>query len=95
MSNELDDPVVQAQINERQALRDALKDLADTATEAEFRAAVEAAYGQCWSTDQFTEDFEMLEFMAPWVLVRRKSDGVRGTLKFWHRPRLYFFFEEE
>ena len=32
-------------------------------------------------------------FTAPDVLVVRKSDGVRGTLGFTHRPRVYCNFQ--
>ena len=31
--------------------------------------------------------------MAPLVVVRRKSDGVKGSLMFQHSPRFYFGFE--
>jgi hypothetical protein len=33
--------------------------------------------------------------MAPMVIVRRKSDGVRGTLFFQHDPRYYWGFNAE
>lgn len=46
--------------------------------------------GQKWTTDELMKDFEVLGFMAPFVAVRRKSDDVRGTLEFAHRPRVYF-----
>jgi hypothetical protein len=49
--------------------------------------------GQTWTTEQLREEFEVARFMAPFVLVRRKSDGVRGTLTFRHVPRVYFDFE--
>jgi hypothetical protein len=40
-----------------------------------------------------TQDFEVMGFLAPLVVVRRRADGVKGSLEFWHRPRLYFRFE--
>ena len=43
-----------------------------------------------WSTTELQRDFEVLGFAAPYVDVRRKSDGARGTLEFTHRPRVYF-----
>lgn len=49
--------------------------------------------GQTWTTEQLREEFEVLGFMAPFVVVRRKSDQVRGTLTFRHHPRVYFDFE--
>jgi hypothetical protein len=49
--------------------------------------------GQTWTTEQLQKEFEVQGFMAPLVVVRRKSDGVRGTLTFRHAPRVYFDFE--
>jgi hypothetical protein len=34
----------------------------------------------------------IIAFLAPLVVVRRKADGVKGSLEFQHRPRLYFNF---
>ena len=56
------------------------------------REPLEVRYGQVWDTDQLTNDFEVTGFMAPLVVVRRKSDGVLGSLEFQHHPRLYFNF---
>ena len=44
------------------------------------RAALEAKHGQVWDTDQLQQDFEALGFMAPLVVLCRRSDGVRGSL---------------
>ena len=57
------------------------------------REALENQYGQVWSTDQLSEDFEVLGFMAPLVVVRRKSDGRKGSLEFQHSPRIYFNYQ--
>ena len=46
--------------------------------------------GQQWSTEELTHDFEVEGFAAPFVVVRRRSDGQRGTLEFTHAPRVYF-----
>ena len=54
------------------------------------REALEAEHGQVWSTDQLSEDFEAIGFMAPLIVVRRRADGVKGSLEFQHSPRLYF-----
>lgn len=59
------------------------------------REYLEAKHGQVWDTDQVREEFEVLGFMAPFVIVRRKSDGVRGSLIFQHDPRFYFEFQPE
>ena len=65
----------------------------DKATE---RARLEEIYGQgkVFDTDQVREQFEVLSFMAPFVMVRRKSDNKRGTMEFQHNPRFYFNFVE-
>jgi hypothetical protein len=49
---------------------------------------------QTWTTEQMTADFEVLEYAAPYVAVRRKADSVVGTLEFTHSPRVYFDFHE-
>jgi len=56
------------------------------------RAALEAQYGQVWDTKQLSVDFEVIGFMAPFVIVRRKSDDKKGSLEFQHNPRFYFNF---
>lgn len=45
-----------------------------------------------WTTDEVREQFEVLGFMAPFVAVIRRSDGVKGSLEFNHSPRVYFNF---
>ena len=57
------------------------------------REALEAEHGQVWDTKQLGDDFEVLGFAAPLVVVRRKSDGVKGSLMFQHNPRYYFGFQ--
>ena len=56
------------------------------------RQRLETSYGQVWDTAQLSEQFEVLGFMAPYVVVRRKSDGRKGSLEFQHSPRFYFNF---
>lgn len=58
------------------------------------RAKLESAYGQVWNTSELSTDFEVISFMAPFVVVRRKSDGHKGSLMFQHSPRYYFRFTE-
>ena len=48
-----------------------------------------------WTTNQLTEEFSVLSFVAPFVVVVRKSDGVKGSLEFTHSPRTYFNFVED
>jgi hypothetical protein len=47
-----------------------------------------------WDTEALKRDFKVIQFMAPLVLVVRKSDGKEGTLRFNHHPRVYWDFEE-
>ena len=57
------------------------------------RAALEAQYGQVWTTDELTDEFEAIGFLAPFLVVRRRSDGTKGSLEFQHDPRFYFNFQ--
>lgn len=52
----------------------------------------QADTGPRWDTQELQRDFEVLSFMAPYVIVRRRSDGVQGALEFTHLPRVYFGF---
>jgi len=56
------------------------------------REALEAIHGQVWNTEELDRDFTVDGFMAPLVVVRRKSDGAKGSLYFQHAPRFYFGF---
>ncbi len=64
-------------------------------SEAAERSALEARYGHVWSTSELSQDFEVLEFGAPFVVVRRKENGKLGSLLFQHHPRFYFAFQED
>jgi hypothetical protein len=69
------------------------KMLADINAQPGSREYLEAQHGQVWDTSQLSDDFEVIGFMAPVVVVRRRSDGQKGSLMFQHHPRLYFCFE--
>ena len=56
------------------------------------REALVAIHGQVWNTEELSRDFEVLGFLAPLVVVRRRSDGAKGSLYFQHIPRFYFGF---
>lgn len=56
------------------------------------RTEVPVAEQECWTTEELRRDFEVLGFQAPYVVVRRRADGVEGTLEFVHAPRVYFSF---
>ncbi len=57
------------------------------------RARLEAEYGKVWSTHQMREDFEVIGFGAPLVVVTRKADNKKGSLEFQAHPRFYFNFQ--
>jgi hypothetical protein len=49
-----------------------------------------------WDTDGLGRDFEILGFLAPFrLVVRRKSDGVKGSLEYTRQPRWYFNFQPD
>lgn len=43
-----------------------------------------------WNTDELREDFDVLGFALGYVVVKRKADGVIGSLEFDHAPRRYY-----
>lgn len=57
------------------------------------REALEAQYGQVWNTEELSRDFEVIGFLAPYVIVCRKSAGKKGSVEFQHQPRFYFGFK--
>jgi hypothetical protein len=66
--------------------------LAEINAEPGSREALAAEHGQVWDGEQLRQDFEVIGFLAPLVVVRRKADGVKGSLEFQHMPRFYFNF---
>jgi antirestriction protein ArdC len=64
--------------------------LAQISAEPGTREALEARHGQVLDSRQLADQYEALGFLAPYVVVRRKSDGLRGSLEFQHDPRFYF-----
>lgn len=49
---------------------------------------------EVWTTDELRAQFDVRGFAAPFVVVKRKADGVQGVLTFQHDPRFYFAFKE-
>jgi hypothetical protein len=81
-------------MSEHRIIEDARRHLQqEVNSNAQEREALEAEHGQCWDTDELQRDFEVVGFCAPFVVVKRKSDGAKGSLMFQHYPRLYFRFE--
>lgn len=58
------------------------------------RAALEKEHGQVWTTEELRQQFEVLGFAMPLAVVKRKSDGKKGSLFFQVNPRFYFGWEE-
>jgi hypothetical protein len=54
------------------------------------REQLEVKHGRTWNTTELTDEFEVQGFMAPFVVVRQRATGKRGTLMFQHYPRFYF-----
>lgn len=52
----------------------------------------ETAGEKTWTTAEMAAEFDVIGFAAPFVVVRRKADGVEGSLEFRHSPRVYFGF---
>lgn len=59
------------------------------------RAALEHVHGRVWNTQELGQDFNVHGFMAPFVVVTRKSDNIKGSMEFQHNPRYYYNFQPE
>jgi hypothetical protein len=69
--------------------------LAEINAEPKDRAALEAQYGEVFDTQELAAQYLVVGFLAPYVVVRRKCDGVLGSLEFQHRPRFFFNFHPD
>jgi len=56
------------------------------------RKALEIQHGQVWNTEELQDEFVVVGFMAPCVVVVRKSDQATGSMLFQHSPRYYWGF---
>ena len=59
------------------------------------RPALKERHGDVWDGVELGRDFEVIGFMAPLVVARRKSDGKRGSMEFQHHPRFYFNWRDD
>jgi hypothetical protein len=59
------------------------------------QADLAADDGRWWTTGEMTRDFEVIGYAAPFVVVKRRSDGQLGTLEFVHSPRVYFGWQPD
>jgi len=55
----------------------------------------EAIHGKVWTPEDFGHEFEIIGLFVSPMIVRRISDGARGTIEFQDSPRYYFNFREE
>ena len=62
-------------------------------SESDVRADLEARYGKVYNTDEMCAEFTAIGFAAPLVVVKRNSDGVKGSLFFTRSPRFYYGFK--
>ena len=65
--------------------------------EKEWKEALQNQYDgvqDIYTTNEATAKYEFIGFMAPYALVKDRVTGIKGTLEFTHRPRLYFNFKE-
>lgn len=69
--------------------------LVEISAEAAAREVLETKYGKVWDTQELAQEFEVIGFLAPYVVVKRKSDGKKGSLEFQHLPRFYFAWQED
>jgi hypothetical protein len=59
------------------------------------RSIVECRYGHVWSASELANEFAVVGFAAPFVVVKRKTDNQLGSLLFQHHPRYYFAFQKD
>lgn len=59
------------------------------------REVLQRRHGQVWDPQDLAREFEVLGFLAPYVVVQRRADGVVGSLEFQPHPRFYFNWEED
>ena len=59
------------------------------------KVTLERRHGKVWDLRGLATGFVVVGFMAPYVVVRRKSDGKVGSLEFQHFPRFYFNWQED
>ena len=68
--------------------------MTDKETQA-LRTELEVKYQDVYDTKEMQEKYAVEGFQAPWVVVKRKSDGAVGSLQFTHMPRFYFNFKKD
>lgn len=59
------------------------------------RGELEQRYGRVLDPKEIAAVYEIMGFISPFVVVRRKADGKVGSMEFQHNPRYYFNWEED
>jgi len=77
------------------AARQSVDFTADQDAELRLFRELEEQYGKVWDSQGLRQDFEVLGFMAPFVVAKHKATGKKGTLEFTHIPRAYFNWVED
>ncbi|NQS88501.1 hypothetical protein HQ584_01745 [Patescibacteria group bacterium] len=56
------------------------------------RIRLEEKYGEVWNTNEVSNAFEIVGFMAPYVVAINRETNIKGSLEFQDNPRFYFNF---
>jgi hypothetical protein len=81
--------------NQEQQLEDARRAMVGIInTNPQTRERLEEVFGkgQVWTTKELSEEFEVISFLAPFAVVKRRADHDLGSVMFQHHPRLYFAY---
>lgn len=65
-------------------------DPTETARRALIAAGDPSLPPDAMTTSEMTALYDVVGFLAPFVVVTRKTDGACGSLRFTHDPRRYF-----
>jgi hypothetical protein len=82
----------------RRARQAELNSAAVSASRDEERARLETEYGKgnVWTSEELrASQYEVIGFMAPFVVVRDRTTGKKGSMEFQHSPRFYFNFQAD
>ena len=56
------------------------------------RLALHRDFGDVWTHQEMAQEFDIVLWICPLVIVIRRSDGIKGSLLYQHQPRFYFRF---
>ena len=73
-------------MTEKEALLQELKELYPDV----FQHIMEDLSGNCWTTDELIEEFDIDSFMAPFCFGTHRNTGQKGSLTFIDQPRIYY-----